>query len=29
MHWYGWAKVKEAAVRIKADAARLRKEHKK
>jgi hypothetical protein len=29
MHWYGWAKVKEAAVRIKEDAARLRKEHKK
>jgi hydroxylamine dehydrogenase len=29
MHWYGWAKVKEAAVRIKEDAARLRKEHGK
>jgi hydroxylamine dehydrogenase len=28
MHWYGWAKVKEAAVRIKEDAARLRKEQK-
>jgi hydroxylamine dehydrogenase len=29
MHWYGWAKVKEAAARIKEDAARLRMEHKK
>jgi len=29
MHWYGWAKVKEAAARIKEDAERLRKEHKK
>ena len=28
MHWYGWAKVKEAAVRIREDAARLRKEHR-
>lgn len=28
MHWYGWAKVKEAAARIKEDAARLRAEHK-
>lgn len=26
MHWYGWAKVKEAAARIKEDAERLRKE---
>jgi hypothetical protein len=26
MHWYGWAKVKEAATRIKEDAARLRQE---
>ncbi|WP_306534568.1 multiheme c-type cytochrome [Geobacter sp.] len=29
MHWYGWAKVKEAAARIREDAERLRKEHKK
>lgn len=29
MHWYGWAKVKEAAARIKEDAERLRKEAKK
>ncbi|HEX9024446.1 MAG TPA: multiheme c-type cytochrome [Geobacteraceae bacterium] len=29
MHWYGWAKVKEAAARIKEDAARLRREHNK
>ena len=29
MHWYGWAKVKEAAVRIKEDAERLRREHDK
>ncbi|MBI1921416.1 MAG: cytochrome C [Geobacter sp.] len=29
MHWYGWAKVKEAATRIKEDAERLRREHKK
>ncbi len=28
MHWYGWAKVKEAAARIKEDAARMRAEHK-
>lgn len=28
MHWYGWAKVKEAEVRIKEDAARMRKEHR-
>ncbi|WP_298431973.1 multiheme c-type cytochrome [Geobacter sp.] len=28
MHWYGWAKVKEAAARIKEDAERLRKEAK-
>jgi hypothetical protein len=26
MHWYGWAKVKEAAVRIKEDAEHLRRE---
>jgi len=26
MHWYGWAKVKEAAARIKEDAERLRRE---
>ena len=29
MHWYGWAKVKEAAARIKDDAQRMRQEHKK
>jgi hypothetical protein len=29
MHWYGWAKVKEAAARIKEEAARLRAEHQK
>jgi len=29
MHWYGWAKVKEAAARIREDAERLRNEHKK
>jgi hypothetical protein len=29
MHWYGWAKVKEAAARIKEDAERLRREHAK
>ncbi|GLI38145.1 cytochrome C [Geobacter hydrogenophilus] len=29
MHWYGWAKVKEAAARIKEDAERLRAEAKK
>lgn len=29
MHWYGWAKVKEAAARIKEDADRMRREHKK
>ena len=29
MHWYGWAKVKEAAARIKEEAARVRAEHKK
>ncbi|UFS72534.1 cytochrome C [Geomonas sp. RF6] len=29
MHWYGWAKVKEAAARIKEDAERMRREHKK
>jgi hypothetical protein len=28
MHWYGWAKVKEAAARIKEDAERMRKEKK-
>jgi hydroxylamine dehydrogenase len=28
MHWYGWAKVKEAATRIKEDAERMRKEKK-
>jgi len=28
MHWYGWAKVKEAATRIKEDAARMRMEKK-
>jgi cytochrome c553 len=28
MHWYGWAKVKEAAARIKEEAARVRAEHK-
>jgi hydroxylamine dehydrogenase len=28
MHWYGWAKVKEAAIRIKEDAERLRREKK-
>ncbi len=27
-HWYGWAKLKEAAERIKEDAARLRKDRK-
>jgi len=29
MHWYGWAKVKEASVRIKEDAERLRREHQR
>ncbi|HEY3307504.1 MAG TPA: multiheme c-type cytochrome [Desulfuromonadaceae bacterium] len=29
MHWYGWAKVKEASARIKEDAERMRREHKK
>lgn len=29
MHWYGWAKVKEASARIKEDAERLRAEAKK
>lgn len=29
MHWYGWAKIKEANVRIKEDAERMRREHKK
>jgi hydroxylamine dehydrogenase len=29
MHWYGWAKVKEAAARIKEEAARVRTEHQK
>ncbi|MBT1071063.1 cytochrome C [Geobacter chapellei] len=29
MHWYGWAKVKEAAARIQEDARRMRQEHKK
>lgn len=28
MHWYGWAKVKEAAARIKEDAERMRREKK-
>jgi cytochrome c553 len=27
MHWYGWAKVKEAAARIKEEAAKARAEH--
>ncbi len=29
MHWYGWAKMKEASVRIKDDAERLRSLHRK
>ena len=28
MHWYGWAKVKEASARIKEDAERMRKERR-